>query len=80
MLLNVLREALNVSSHIKDNMFTLDIFFIKVYNETQLLCQHYAKTKGVGTQAIPERHAFFINLGKIIDRYNEKCQRENTMM
>lgn len=51
-----------------------------VYAETENLCKEYAKTKGAGTQAIPERHAFFKNLGAVIARYSEKCDRENGMM
>jgi len=52
----------------------------KYYQESEELCKEYAKTKGPGTQAIPERHAFFINLGKTVDRYHEKCERENSLM
>ena len=44
------------------------------------MCREYANTKGPGTQAIPERHQFFKNLGSIIERITEKCERENAMI
>ncbi len=50
------------------------------FEETEKLCKLYANTKGVGTQAIPERHQFFKNLASIIARTAEKCDRENGMM
>jgi len=37
----------------------------------------YAKVKGRGTQAKPERHTFFKRLLPILDRTLEKCEREN---
>lgn len=52
----------------------------KLYRETEQLCKEYANTKGPGTQAIPERHQFFRNLGTIIARITEKCERENGMI
>lgn len=52
----------------------------KLYQETQQLCKAYANTKGPGTQAVPELHQFFKNLGSIITRIAEKCDRENGMM
>lgn len=55
-------------------------FYYQVYRETEQLCKEYANTKGPGTQAIPERHQFFRNLGTIIARITEKCERENGMM
>jgi hypothetical protein len=55
-------------------------YFSLVYQETEQLCKVYANTKGPGTQAIPERHQFFKNLGTIINRIAEKCERENGMM
>jgi len=58
----------------------ITFFIFQDYQEAEELCKEYAKTKGTGTQAIPERHAFFINLGKIVDRYHEKCERENSLM
>lgn len=51
-----------------------------MYQETEQLCKEYANSKGPGTQAIPERHEFFKNLGKTITRIAEKCDRENGMM
>ena len=53
---------------------------VKVYDETKSLCQVFANLKGYGTQAVPERHQFFKNLGSIIARISEKCERENGMM
>lgn len=52
----------------------------KFYDETKSLCQIYANLKGAGTQAVPERHQFFKNLGTIITRVAEKCDRENGMI
>lgn len=52
----------------------------KLYTETEELCKQYADTNGPGTQAVPERHRFFKNLGGIIKRIQEKCQRENGMI
>ena len=51
-----------------------------MYEETKSICQIYANLKGAGTQAVPERHAFFKNLGAIISRNAEKCERENGMI
>ena len=51
-----------------------------MYDETEQLCREYASCKGPGTQAIPERHQFFKNLGTIINRISEKCERENGMI
>jgi hypothetical protein len=62
-------------------LFYFNFFYIcLVYQETEQLCKVYANTKGPGTQAIPERHQFFKNLGTIIARIAEKCERENGMM
>ena len=55
-------------------------FVFVVYTETEQLCKEYANTKGPGTQAIPERHQFFKNLGVVISRITEKCDRENGMI
>jgi len=52
----------------------------KIYSETEELCRVYGSTKGPGTQAIPERHRFFKNLGIMITRISEKCERENSMI
>merc|ERR1711953_1486494 len=37
----------------------------------------YAKTKGPGTTARPEKHNFFRRLAPIVQRTLEKCEREN---
>lgn len=52
----------------------------KIYEEAEDLCKVYASTKGPGTQAVPEKHQFFKNLGTIITRITEKCHRENGMI
>ena len=52
----------------------------KLYGETEEQCRLYGETAGPGTRAEPERHRFFKNLGAIIKRVAEKCQREIAMM
>lgn len=42
--------------------------------------REYAKTKGPGTQAKPDQHAFFRKLGPIVQRTLDKCERENGLM
>ncbi len=71
-----------VDDHLKLREWSgpVEKFLFEVYAETENLCKEYAKTKGVGTQAIPERHAFFKNLGTVLARIAEKCERENGMM
>lgn len=49
----------------------------KCYSEAIELAKEYAKTKGPGTQARPEQHAFFRRLAPIVTRTLEKCEREN---
>ena len=41
------------------------------------MATEYAKTKGPGTTARPEKHTFFRRLGPIVQRTLEKCEREN---
>ena len=48
-----------------------------MYSKAGQLAVEYAKIKGRGTQAKPERHAFFRRLLPILDRTLEKCEREN---
>lgn len=73
-------KALTFLHHLL-NFKTIYTFFInKVYEETEQLCKEYASTRGPGTQAVPERHLFFKNLGSLIKRISEKCQRENGLM
>ena len=55
-------------------------FFKLGYNEAIGLAKEYAKTKGPGTQAKPEQHAFFRRLLPIVKRTLEKCERENGFM
>lgn len=42
-----------------------------------IIATEYAKTKGPGTTARPEKHTFFRRLGPIVQRTLEKCEREN---
>lgn len=46
-------------------------------NKAAEMATEYAKTKGPGTMARPEKHNFFRRLGPIVDRTLEKCEREN---
>jgi len=48
-----------------------------MYENAALLATEYAKIKGRGTQAKPERHTFFKRLLPILNRTLEKCEREN---
>ena len=41
------------------------------------MATEYAKTKGPGTTARPEKHIFFRRLAPIVQRTLEKCEREN---
>ena len=41
------------------------------------MATEYAKTKGPGTTARPEKHNFFRRLAPIVQRTLEKCEREN---
>ena len=54
--------------------------FFSDYKEALELSKEYNKTKGPGTQAKPERHAFFRRLQPIIQRTLDKCERENSLM
>ncbi|XP_071515466.1 BRO1 domain-containing protein BROX-like isoform X2 [Panulirus ornatus] len=52
----------------------------KKYEEAGDLCKEYARTKGPGSQAKPEKHQFFRRLAPIVARTLEKCERENGMI
>ncbi|KAB7505141.1 BRO1 domain-containing protein BROX [Armadillidium nasatum] len=52
----------------------------KCYLEAENLCKEYAKIKGPGTRAKPDRHQFFRRLFPIVNRTLEKCERENGMI
>ena len=41
------------------------------------MATEYAKTKGAGTTARPEKHTFFRRLAPMLGRTLEKCEREN---
>merc|ERR1712029_363633 len=47
------------------------------YSKAKLLATDYAKNKGPGTTARPEKHTFFRRLAPMLDRTLEKCEREN---
>jgi len=47
------------------------------YSKAGLLATDYAKNKGAGTTARPEKHTFFRRLAPMLDRTLEKCEREN---
>ena len=54
--------------------------FVLVYEQSETLCKQYAKVKGAGTIARPERHPFFQKLGPLIRLHLEKAERENGFM
>merc|ERR1711936_742989 len=41
------------------------------------MASEYAKVKGAGTTARPEKHTFFKRLSPMLNRTLEKCEREN---
>ena len=47
------------------------------YSKAGLLSTEYAKNKGAGTTARPEKHTFFKRLSPMLNRTLEKCEREN---
>merc|ERR1712126_696484 len=47
------------------------------YSKAGLLATEYAKNKGAGTTARPEKHTFFKRLSPMLNRTLEKCEREN---
>ena len=47
------------------------------YSKAGLMATEYAKTKGAGTTARPEKHTFFRRLAPMLGRTLEKCEREN---
>jgi len=49
----------------------------KCYANAGEMATEYAKNKGPGTQAKPEKHNFFKRLAPMLDRTLEKCEREN---
>ena len=44
------------------------------------LCDKYARIKGAGTIARPERHPFFQKLAPLVKLHLEKSTRENGFM
>lgn len=59
-------EAIRIMRHAK-----------ALYEQSETLCKQYAKVKGAGTIARPERHPFFQKLGPLIRLHLEKAEREN---
>jgi hypothetical protein len=51
-----------------------------VSDRASKLCDQYARTKGAGTIARPERHPFFQKLGPLVKLHLEKSERENGFM
>lgn len=49
----------------------------KCLSKATAMATEYAKTKGPGTTARPEKHTFFRRLAPIVQRTLEKCEREN---
>ena len=47
------------------------------YDKAKAMATEYAKVKGAGTTARPEKHTFFRRLAPMLDRTLEKCEREN---
>lgn len=50
---------------------------VPVSDRASKLCDLYARTKGAGTIARPERHPFFQKLGPLVKLHLEKSEREN---
>lgn len=51
-----------------------------VSDRASKLCDQYARTKGAGTIARPERHPFFQKLGPMVKLHLDKSERENGFM
>lgn len=47
------------------------------YAKAGLMATEYARNKGPGTQAKPDKHNFFKRLAPMLSRTLEKCEREN---
>lgn len=47
------------------------------HTKAGLMATEYAKNKGPGTQAKPDKHNFFKRLAPMLSRTLEKCEREN---
>ena len=47
------------------------------YSKAGQMASEYAKIKGAGTNAKPEKHLFFRRLAPMLTRTLEKCEREN---
>ncbi|KAL3872657.1 hypothetical protein ACJMK2_035872 [Sinanodonta woodiana] len=53
---------------------------IKCYDKAAVTAQEYATAKGPGTVARPLNHRFFRQLGPILKRTVDKCERENGLI
>lgn len=51
-----------------------------VCEKANKLCEKYARTKGPGTIARPERHPFFQKLAPMVKLHLDKSTRENGFM
>ena len=62
--------------------FVVMILFLPflVSDRASKLCELYARTKGAGTIARPERHPFFQKLGPMVKLHLDKSERENGFM
>ena len=73
-------EACKLFFSRKIAVLTDKLFFTSGYKQAVELSRDYAKTKGPGTQAKPDQHAFFRKLAPVVRRTLEKCERENGFM
>ncbi|KAI3379870.1 hypothetical protein SNEBB_002086 [Seison nebaliae] len=53
---------------------------VRIYDGVSKICGEYAKTKGPGTAAVPERHAFYKRYGEMLEHHAKKCVRENDII
>ncbi|CAF0823050.1 unnamed protein product [Didymodactylos carnosus] len=52
----------------------------KVQQQAKAFCDEYAKRDAPGTQAIPQRHPFFLQLESMIKRIHDTTEFENTLI
>ncbi|CAF0849713.1 unnamed protein product [Didymodactylos carnosus] len=52
----------------------------KVQQQANAFCEEYAKKSALGTQAIPKRHPFFLQLDSMIRRIQSTTEFENTLI
>ena len=76
-------KVLQHSQACKPQQFTwrlLDLYLPAVCEKATKLCERYARTKGPGTIARPERHPFFQKLAPMVKLHLDKSTRENGFM